>query len=152
MKQIPLTQGKFVTVDDEDFEYLNQWKWRYDNGYAVRTSSKLFKRTTILMHRVIMNPPHGMFIDHINPSETLNNRRSNLRICTNKENVRNMKTPKTNTTGYKGVSTSGSKWRASIRVDDKRIYLGTFSTSEDAAKAYDNAALLYYGEYAQTNF
>ena len=93
MKQIPLTQGKFALIDDEDFEALNKWSWKLStNGYAIRcpsngkTEKGRYKYTTVRMHRVIMKPPHGFVIDHINANR-LDNRRSNLRIVTQQENV-----------------------------------------------------------------
>lgn len=92
-KQILLTQDKFAIVDDEDFEYLNQWKWKLStNGYAIRcpsngkTEDGRYKYTTIRMHRVIMKPSFGFETDHIN-FDRLDNRRSNLRNVTKDENL-----------------------------------------------------------------
>jgi hypothetical protein len=153
MKTIKLTQGKSTLVDDEDFEWLNQWKWHYKNGYASRTFQINGKSYHSRMHREIINPPENMFIDHIDHN-TLNNCRSNLRICTSSENARNRKC--TNKSGYKGVvwDKNRKKWDAVIwnKNRRKKTFLGQFSDPIEAAKAYDNAAKKYYGEFAKTNF
>jgi len=150
-KKIPLTQGKFALVDDADFDWINQWKWNYHQGYATRTIYKPFKKT-ILMHRVIMNTPDGMETDHIKIDETLNNQRSNLRICTTAENRRNYGLRKDNTSGYKGVhKTKNGKWQARIQVGGKRVSLGVFISAEQAVIAYDSELSNYHGEFANFN-
>jgi len=159
MKQIPLTQGMFALVDDDDFEALSKWKWHANkskgNYYACRNSPRVNKkRTSIKMHRQIMNVPNdGLFIDHIN-GNGLDNRRENLRLCTNAENTRNSRVSSSNTTGYRGVSLHGptKKFRARIKSDDGTIYLGHFKTAIDAALAYDFAAKRFHGEFARLNF
>ena len=108
MKQIPLTQGKFSIVDDEDFPLLSQFKWyaHLEHGYfyATRASSRdkvTGKQKVISMSRFIMNAPKGMLVDHKN-GDTLDNRRKNLRICTHAENGRN-RTKINNKHGFKGL-------------------------------------------------
>ena len=153
-KQIILTQGKTALVDDEDFEYLSQWKWFCGlDGYAVRNSPMVNgkQRSLIRMHRQIMNPPNGLYVDHINHNKS-DNRRENLRNCTLAENQHNTKRPKNNTTGYKGVSKDRRRFRANIYVDGKQRCLGTFDTPEEAAHVYDVAAVTYFGEFAKINF
>lgn len=93
MKQIPLTQGKFALVDDEDFEQLNKWSWKLStNGYAIRCPSNGknenggYKYTTVRMHRVVMKTPRHLEADHINANR-LDNRKSNLRNITKRENL-----------------------------------------------------------------
>lgn len=113
------------------------------------------KESKPLTH-LIMNPPRGMVVDHIN-GNTLDNRRCNLRVCTHAENARNNTLIKTTTTGYKGVhcaKANGSKkpWRSRIKYNYKEIQLGTFDTKQEAAEAYDIAALKYFGEFAKLNF
>jgi len=151
MKEIPLTQGKVALVDDEDYEWLSQWKWSYckKEGYATR----LCNRKRFYMHRVIMNTPTGMETDH-KDRNGLNNKRDNLRICTVSQNHVNQPPSKINKTGYKGITfdKSSEKWRAQIKVNGKHITLGRYTTPEDAARVYDNAAFEYYGEFAYLNF
>lgn len=105
-----------------------------------------------LLHRVIMNAKKGEVVDHINGNK-LDNRRKNLRICTNSENVRFQKRHKNNTSGYKGVSWSKGmkKWEARIMVDRKSIVGGYFSNRLDAAKEYNRLATTFFGEYAMIN-
>ena len=157
MKQIPLTQGKFALVDDADYEYLSQWKWRYISGYAVRwdDSRPGRERGLISMHREVMHAPDGMQVDHIN-GNGLDNRRENLRICTHAQNMQNTGKHASNTSGFKGVfldKTCKSKtWRAQIRIPGHRISLGSFTDPESAARAYDAKARELHGEFANTNF
>lgn len=154
MKQIALTKGQVAIVDDDDYEYLIQWSWYFNQGYAVRNSSTVNgKRHTVCMHREILRNKTilNMEIDHID-GNGINNQKSKLRICEHKENSRNRKTQKTyNTPGYKGVSFHNNKWRARIGVNGKEILLGQFNNIEDAVSAYDLAAKQYFGEFANTN-
>jgi hypothetical protein len=154
MKEIPLTRGQFALVDDEDFEYLNQWKWiTTDNGYARRTEYKNGTQKPVNMHVLIASPSLGMLVDHINGNK-LDNRRENLRICTNTENRRNISKYKNNTSGYKGVTwhKQHRKWYAQIVPLRKNIFLGLFSDAKEAARAYDAAAKKYFGQFARLNF
>ena len=158
MKRIPLTQGKFAIVDDVDFDWLNQYKWyshidRSKNIFYVNRGRRWGKRMiTILMHRLIMNPIKGMFIDHIN-GNGLDNRRSNLRICTRSQNGMNRKMQNNNTSGYKGViwSKSAKKWQVQIIFNKKRIHLGYFKIKKEGALAYNEASLKYFGKFAYIN-
>ena len=157
MKEIQLTQGKVALVDDEDFEYLNQWKWFPNNlkhgFYAVRMNPTLDnKKNTISMHRFIMNVPLNMTVDHINRN-TLDNRKINLRICTMAENLRNKNIYKNNTSKYKGVYYHKivKKWLVRISVNNKRIHIGYFLNPIEGAKAYNEAAIKYHGEFANLN-
>lgn len=135
MRTIPTTQGKSVTVDDSDFEWLSQYSWHFTNGYATATVGKRPNRRTLYMHRLIMGEPEGMDIDHINRVK-LDNRRSNLRVCTRIENMNNQgvyQRYKTNKSGIAGVSflARERKWRASFQYNGVRIYR-SFLNKEDA--------------------
>jgi hypothetical protein len=157
MKEIQLTQGKVAIVDDEDYDYLNQWKWFANNmngKFYVKkkiTVSKN-KQTDIYMHRFIMKPNKGMVIDHLD-GNTLNNQKNNLRICTHAENMRNSKIPINNKSGYKGVSYQENRntYRAQIKFNNKTINIGDFIDPIDAARAYNEVALKYHGEFAHIN-
>lgn len=149
MREIPLTRGFVALVDDADYEWINQCRWKINTyGYAFRQT----KTETISMHRLIADTPKGMECDHIN-HEKLDNRRANLRNCTSKENCRNKK-QNIGTSAYKGVyfNKSRGKWRADIRIDYKLHYLGCFTSEIDAARAYDAAAREHFGEFAHLNF
>lgn len=149
MKRIELSQNKYALVDDEDYEYINQWKWYYHKGYAVRNQNK----KQISMHRVITNCFGDIDIDHINRNRA-DNRKSNLRICNDSLNQANTSKKTTNTSGYKGVSWNkqANKWTAQITVNNSRIHLGYFDNKETAARKYDEKAKQYFGEYATLNF
>ena len=152
MKEIALTQGKFTIVDDEDFEWLNQWKWHFNKGYALRNVWINKKCITILMHSLIAKTPAGMDTDHIDLNK-LNNTKKNLRFCSHAENNKNKAKHKNNKSGYKGVywRKSSKRWLASILADGKKIFLGSYEKIEDAANAYNKAAEKYHGEFSCLN-
>src|SRR5688572_17444438 len=152
MLEIPLTQGKVAIVDDVDFEYLSQWKWRVNKGYAVRWTRKFegFEpRRLIYMHRVIANIPEDVMCDHENGVE-LDNRRKNLRFATVSQNGGNRKISKNNKCGYKGACFHNGKYQASIRANGRNIYLGRFSTPQEANRAYAEAAAKHFGEFSRS--
>ena len=157
MKKIPLSQGKFALVDDEDFEELNKYKWTAygarDTFYAYRNPSINNGRKSIFMHRQIMNTPEGMQTDHADRNG-INNQRKNLRIVTNSQNQMNKKRQSNNSSGFMGVDfhSGTKKYRARINKKGKQIHLGIFNTAKEAAHAYDAAARKYHGEFATTNF
>ena len=154
MKQIELTQGKFALVDDDDFDELNQYNWCFHNGYAVRgVAISQGKQKTQLMHRLITNCPDDMEVDHIN-HDKLDNRKSNLRVCSSSENSHNQKMQtKVKSSRFKGVyfNKNANKWQAQIKLDDKNKYLGLFTNEIDAAIAYNVAAIELFGEFALLN-
>jgi len=144
MKKIKLTRNKIVIVDNEDFQRVSQYRWSLLNDKYATTWLKG------LMHRFILGVSEGIIIDHIN-GNGLDNRKSNLRICSHVDNCRNRKMSKRNKSGYRGVHKSGNSWISQIGIDGKRVYLGSFATVEEAANAYDNAAKENYGEFARLN-
>lgn len=153
-KEIPLTQGKVALVDDEDYEYLSQFKWYYGcGGYAGRAAPYGIHPTHIFMHRIIIAAPDHLQCDHINGNR-LDNRRCNLRLATQTENTRNQRRGRANTSGYKGVcwNTKKQKWHSMIRVAKKLIHLGLYADLITAAHVYDAAAKKYFGEFACLNF
>jgi hypothetical protein len=154
MKLIPLTQGMFAKVDDEDYERINKYNWYFNNGYASRQTRERTKLKRVFMHRFVMGCEKGKVIDHIN-QDRLDNRKSNLRVCSQKQNVCNQKgrIP----AKFKGVHNSMQNlkrygWMAIITTKNKSLYLGTFKCPTLAALAYDRAAHEYHGEFACTNF
>jgi len=157
MKLIPLTQGQFAIVDDEDYEYLSQWKWYAHKNprgyYAVRASRTPPGRKRVHLHREILNPPDGMDCDHIN-GDGLDNRRCNLRVCTRAENARNQQPQDGYSSRFKGVTRikQTGKWRVRVKVDGRSTHLGYFTDEIEAARAYDRAARELHGEFARTNF
>jgi hypothetical protein len=152
-KEIQLTQGQVAIVDDEDYEYLSQYKWRAQNNgdgkyYAVR--EQWIGRKAILMHRDIMKCPSSKQVDHID-NNGLNNIKENLRICTSLENSRNRKVRKDSKTGIKGVKYQEGKYRTRITVNGIVMELGVYNTVEEASRIYNNAALKYFGAFAKNS-
>jgi len=159
-RRIRLTRGQFAIVDPEDYERLRRYKWYAVQGprtfYAVHslTNGKKAKRKNAYMHHMVIRIPPGMFCDHIN-GNGLDNRRANLRPATHTQNVWNRRKFNVDSRSkYKGVDWAKDmkRWRARIRVNGKRIYLGSFADETDAAKAYDNAARNHHGQFASLNF
>lgn len=156
MKEIQLTKGKFAIVDEEDYQRLMEHNWHYSGEYAARsiTRRKNGKRNSsnVWMHKVVINSPEGMQVDHINRNK-LDNRKSNLRVCTSHQNSINIGIRKDNNSGYKGVffdSRSG-KWVARIRHREKSIWIGTFDCVHQAGRAYNDVAFKFHGEFAYLN-
>lgn len=158
MKYIKLPWLKWTYVDNEDYDYLNQWKWHCNaGGYVVRNSKydKSGKRYAIFMHREILGLSYkdGKYTDHINHN-ILDNRKKNIRVCTSAENQYNQKVYNNCLTKYKGVSwhKRDKKWVAGIRVNKVLKHLGYFEDKMIAALIYDLYAVKYFGEFACTNF
>lgn len=160
MKRIPLTQGKFTLVDNADYDWLNRYKWhtRSRDARCCYASRNIWisnsKRRPTPLHRVILNAPDGIEVDHIN-GDGLDNRRSNLRLCSRNENARNRRLNCNSKTGFKGVHlTRGNRkkpYRARIRLNGRRVVIGWYKTPEAAAQVYDLAALEHHGKFALTN-
>jgi len=152
MKEIPLTQGKVAIVDNEDYKYLNQWKWcaikNYNAYYAARHERGT--RRFVLMHRELLKPSNGFCTDHIN-GNGLDNRRSNLRQATTGQNRMNA-IKKNGLSPYKGVIRCRNKWQAHTMIAGKWYRLGLYTTDIEAAIAYDYIAAHAWGEFARLNF
>lgn len=161
MKEIKLTKGQIAFVDDEYFEYLNQWKW-----FAVKSRDTYYANRRIkdsdgnikaaIMHRIIMCAKNDTQVDH-RDSNGLNNQKSNLRLCSNGQNQMNRGGWRKSK--YKGVTIKNSYYkdrhyiyiRARINVGNKQFHLGNFKTEPEAAEAYNEAALKYHGDFARLN-
>lgn len=161
MKTIRLNQGRIAIVDDDDFEKIKHLTWSSrksgDKYYAAhqkylyRENGKQISKCT-LMHRLILNAPTGVQVDHIN-GDALDNRKENLRLCTPSQNQHNRKAQVNNKSGFKGVcKPSGrNRYRATIYLHNKPIRLGCFDCPIKAARAYNAAAIKYHGEFAKLN-
>ena len=160
--KIPLTKGYFAIVDIEDSDLLKQ-KWhacfdaKYQGGgaYKARGHIKIKNgRLSPLMHRVILSRMLGRplnadeTVDHIN-HDTLDNRRSNLRLASLSENTKHRHKRKDNTSGVVGVhfSANHNKWIATISINKREVYLGIFTTFDEAVHIRKQAENEYYGEF-----
>lgn len=155
MKLIELSQGQFARVDDSKFNYLNQFEWSaYKDGstfYAKRHVMRQRKRTTISMHREIMDAKWNEIIDH-KDGDGLNCQEHNLRRATRSQNGANRNPSKTGASKYLGVSvTKENNWKARIRKDKKQITIGIFTDEIEAARAYNDKAIELHGEFAKIN-
>lgn len=163
MKSIQLTQGHHATVDKKDFKFLNQWKWRAlkakrknapPTWYAIRTTPRP-NRKCVYMHREVMRLrgfTEFSQVDHRDGSG-LNNQRKNLRAATAPQNHWNRRKGAGCTSQFKGVYWHKKLkiWMARIYCLGKHYYLGIFKKEKDAAKAYDAASVLHFGEFARLN-
>lgn len=161
MKEIPLTQGRVAIVDDEDYEALIKRKWcfsactRRSAGYASRYLTVEGKKVVIRMHRHIMGLRYGdgMEVDHIDGNR-LNNRRSNLRVCTHAQNAKNNALSRRNKSGFTGVRFHPIDlcYVAAIVINSKKIHLGNFKTIEEAKKARLDSEIQHFGEFRRKSF
>lgn len=152
MIEIHLSQGKVALIDDEDLPFIQAHSWtaiKRRNGWYAQTC--LGSRTYILMHRLLIGTD-AIGVDHID-GDGLNNQRSNLRIADQTQNNANQRKRPGTSSRFKGVSWSEErqKWLAQIAVNGKRRNLGRFLDEEEAARTYDRAASLAFGEFARTN-
>jgi hypothetical protein len=153
VRYIPLTQGRFAIVDAEDYDRLSQYKWHAAKSRETYYAHRGSNGKTISMHREIMRAPKGSICDHKNHNG-LDNRKSNLRLCTNAQNQYNKAAKKGCASRYKGVipREDYKRWRAKICFGYKRIHLGYFPDQIKAASAYDDKAAELFGEFANLNF
>lgn len=148
-------KGHLVFIDDEDLWLFNGYKWHV----SVKNKGKVYLQRAarygeVYFHRIIMACPKGKTVDHIN-GNSLDNRRENLRICSLRQNLLNKKKRKDGvTTKYIGVHYNklNKNYRGQLRINNKRIEVGSFDTAVEAAVARDVLAKKYFGEYARLNF
>lgn len=156
-KRVPLTQGKYAIVDEEDYPYVIRFRWiarqRGNSGVFEAAATIAEGVGTVLLHRFILGDWPEVEIDHID-GDPLNNRRSNLRFCTRAQNARNQLKRKNGSSDFKGVpwNKRNQKWQAHIRVDGRLKALGYFNDPVAAAKVCDKAARRYFGTFANLNF
>ena len=153
MREIAITgTNNKAIIDDEDFELVSSHKWSFSRSTKYpRCRNK--KGETVYMHRLLMGLSHGdsRCVDHVN-GNVLDNRRENLRICTRQQNACNKRNKALPKSGFRGVrKCSAHRWQALLIRGGKAIMLGSYTNILDAARAYDKAAIHYFGEFACTN-
>ena len=168
MKELKLTGGQIALVDDDVYALVSGFKWYHSQLYPMSFPrirlhnivylystcpsklKKLLKNANKYFIDIHSRPPVGYVIDHIN-GNPLDNRAVNLRLCTIRENHLNSRISITNTTGFKGVSKRKNRYVAQITSMGRRVYLGMYKLPEEAAKAYNQAAIRHFGEFARLN-
>jgi HNH endonuclease/AP2 domain len=155
MIAIKLNNDHVTVVDDNDYEWLNQWKWyawKHRHTFYARRNGRVGEPSIVAMHIAILSPSDGLEVDHIN-GNGLDNRRVNLREATHAQNLWNRGRTCNNTSGFKGVRWDKARgaWRATITAEGREMFLGRFDDILDAARAYDEAATLHHGEFAWKN-
>ncbi|MGA2914588.1 MAG: AP2/ERF family transcription factor [Sedimentisphaerales bacterium] len=150
---IKLTKNRYAKVDPQDYPVLSKYDWHLLEAKGRFYTVKLNEGLIQSMHRFLMDAPKGRIVDHRN-GDGLDNRRANLRLATHSQNCCNKRITKKGTSKYRGVSIEkgSKKWRATIYYNKINIPLGFFENEQDAARAYDNAAKKYHGEFAVLNF
>lgn len=158
---IAILNNYIIEFDDEDLEFFLRHKWRVVKTKAKRAIKSQFAIQAFIngktqkFHRILLNAPIGLDVDHLD-GNTLNNQKKNLRICTRVQNLQNTgkyNRKKGTTSSFKGVSwrSDSNNWRARIKVGTTFKGLGSFNNEVEAAKAYNKAALTYFGEFARLN-
>jgi hypothetical protein len=144
---VPLTKGAFAVIDPVDAERVLAFSWNLSStGYAHRSGGRGS------MHRFILDAPPGWEVDHVN-GDTLDNRRSNLRLATHSENMRNSRLSSRNTSGFRGIYRQSDtyRWVARVRVRGATHHIGSFATREEAAAARDRLAQELHGKFVRLN-
>jgi hypothetical protein len=151
-RYIPLVQGGFAVVDAEDYERLMKHKWYLCQEGNVFYAFRYTIGKQIRMHREIMNAPKGVMVDHIDRNG-LYNRKRNLRHCNRRQNSYNRRGNSRGSSQYKGVFWHNvcGKWEARITYNGNTNYLGLYENERDAARAYDEKAKEFYGDFAYLN-
>lgn len=150
--RIPLSRSPLhALVDPADLELVGAYRWRlHTSGYVSTNVKRDGRQRTIYLHRLILDPGPGLTVDHGN-RDKLDNRRANLRPATRIQQNANQRRRADNTTGYRGVGRARGRWRAQIDVAGRQRFLGHHATAEDAAAAYNAAAVEAFGEFAVLN-
>ena len=152
VKKIKLSNGKVTLVDSDDYKSLSKFKWNNTGYYAGRAGPRRpgKARRTFLMHRVVMGAGRKDEIDHIN-RDPLDNRKSNLRFVSHRDNIRNSKLYSTNKSGHRGISWDNrtESWFVVIVQNGKNKFLGRYGDIEVAKSVYKKVAREVYGEFAQ---
>lgn len=160
MKSVPLSKGREAIVDDDDYARVSGFRWYATSGtpdtprYAARKRPARDPGPRVIyLHRELLNAPSGLEVDHIN-GNTFDNRRCNLRLCSNYGTSRNRRKSAGHSSVHKGVywHRGARKWAAVIHVNDRARHLGLFSDESHAARVYDAAARTHFGEFARPNF
>lgn len=149
---VPLTRGKFAEIDQQDADRVLLHSWRVHcagRGKPIYAATRIDGRV-VLMHRMLANASNSECVDH-RDGDGLNNRRTNLRRCSQSENKRNRKKRCVSSSRFKGVYRDGECWRAQIIADKRRTRM-RFPTQLQAALAYDPLAVKLHGDFARTNF
>lgn len=151
-------KGKSVVIARQWLDEVSKYTWRAVPGVNTTYAYTQItigdgEQTSLAMHDLIMRPPKGMKVDHID-GDGLNNEPSNLRVVTHSQNMMNRRPNRNSSSKYKGVSWDKrhQKWKAKIRYNNKIIHLGSYDDEETPARVYDVFAIKYHGEYARLNF
>lgn len=157
-RYLPISKGMKTKIDKEDFERLSRdgfLKWNAQIvGKKVYASKNVGRHRKVYLHRYLKDAPTGMVVDHID-GDSLNNTKANLRLCYHRDNIRNSKGKEGRQSEFKGVSqqSRGSRsWFAQISIGKEHVSLGSYSCPEDAAKAYDIAAMILFGDFCKPNY
>jgi hypothetical protein len=147
MTRISLTRGMAAIVSDADAKMLARYKWYATPAGGTFYAASAINGKTVYMHRLILDASTGDYVDHAN-GDGLDNRRENIRLCTQSQNMANSNLSRvSSTSGKRGVYKHGRRWR--VVVGGRNNYIGTFSTLEEAVSARNDAAVRLWGEFAR---
>lgn len=148
---VPLTRGFEAIIDAVDISLVDGWNWSALPNDAGGWYAYSGARRKVPLHGIVLPVPAGFLVDH-RDGDGLNCRRANLRKATAQQNAQNRRKTRVSASIFKGITLDGNNWRARIKVNGRRISLGTFASEKEAARAYDAAALQHFGEFAFPNF